>query len=50
VLVIGVWLAWALIAVLVAGVAKLMHYDELASSTMETTIWWGGSQARGRRR
>jgi hypothetical protein len=46
---VAVWFAWALIALVVAGIAKLTHHDDLASGALESTVWWG-PQARGRRR
>lgn len=54
VLVFSAWLAWAVIALLVAGIAKIAHHDDLAA-TMTRSLRWklsgtGSSRNRGRRR
>jgi hypothetical protein len=37
--VLGAWLAWAIVALLVAGVAKLRHKDGLVQSMIRSLKW-----------
>jgi hypothetical protein len=39
VLLLELWLSWAVIALPVAGIAKLAHNDELARSLLRSLTW-----------
>jgi hypothetical protein len=53
-LVFSAWLVWAVIAPLVAGIAKVAHNDDLAATMIRSLRWklsgTGSSRNRGRRR
>jgi hypothetical protein len=53
VLAVSVWLVWAVVALSVAGIAKLAHNDDLASAMTRSLRWQspgrGSSRARSRR-
>ena len=44
-LVAAPWIAWALIALPIAGVAKLAHNDDLARTMGHSLVWWGKRRA-----
>jgi hypothetical protein len=45
--VLPIWLMWAVIALSVAGIAKLAHNDDLTRMMIRSLRWW---RSRNRRR